>query len=100
MSNPINTVTTTNYTNVLNSELSYSRELLLGEGAYGAVHKGLLNGMEVAVKKILLREDKRHDREFNLQKTLNHENVVKLFTQVTDENFRYVYYFFKIGIYR
>ncbi|CAM6048109.1 unnamed protein product, partial [Sphagnum compactum] len=53
----------------------------LGQGAFGAVYKGVLDGMEIAVK-ILLPETQQGTKEFSnevvLVTSMRHKNLVKL----------------------
>jgi len=62
---------------------NFSNELLLGEGAFGTVYKGVLqNGETIAVKKLKLSIPGVHDRQFENEAShlmrLKHPNVVLL----------------------
>ena len=69
--------------------IEYSKQNLLGKGTFGAVYLGVYNGEKVAVKKILLNRSENEEREVDLQKILNHKNVLKILKVEEDEDFRY-----------
>ncbi|XP_020113324.1 receptor-like serine/threonine-protein kinase ALE2 isoform X4 [Ananas comosus] len=61
----------------------FSLKRVLGEGGFGRVYHGTMeDGSEVAVKKLLRREDQSGDREFiaevEILSRLHHRNLVKL----------------------
>ncbi len=76
--------------------IQYSKEDVLGRGGFGDVFLGIFNKEKVAVKKILLKhsekekEKKKEEREVDLQKNLNHENILKILQVGKDEDFRYL----------
>lgn len=59
----------------------------LGRGAYGEVYAGEWNGIDVAVKRILL-SNLFLEREVDSMKGLKHENVVTLLAVEGDQNFK------------
>ena len=69
---------------------------ILGEGSYGIVYRGMLNGFEVAIKQ-LKNPDARSameeiDREIEVQKRCDHQNLVKLLGySVEDRSLVYEY---------
>jgi serine/threonine protein kinase len=77
------------YTEIGNTGIKYSREDPLGQGAFGDVYRGIYNDEHVAVKKLLLNRYEKEEREVDLQKILNHENVLKIRKVEEDDNFRY-----------
>lgn len=69
--------------------LSYLKEDILGSGTYATVHLGCLHNVEVAVKKIeKYRSNGDENREVNLQKQLQHENVLKILAVEEGDEFR------------
>ncbi len=70
--------------------VQYSKENLLGRGTYSDVYLGIFKKEKVAVKKILLNRSEKDGREVDLQKNLNHENVLKICRVVEDDDFRYL----------
>lgn len=70
--------------------MKYSRERILGRGAFGTVFLGTLDGVEVAVKRVQLLdlEEGVHTREENAMKLLDHPNVLKLIHVEENEDFK------------
>jgi len=82
-------------------KLDYDKSHILGQGGYAIVFKGRLiknNGddvqvVDVAIKRLEKKLNHQIDemismeREFVIQKKLNHPNVVKLLHIKQDENF-------------
>lgn len=70
----------------------------LGKGSYGQVHLALHkpSGIQVAVKKITkahLRTEKIREtlqREIDIHKKLKHENIVRMYTNLEDEEHIYI----------
>lgn len=59
----------------------FSKEKKIGSGSYGEVYKGVLNGEEVAVKKLFLVPGLEHEafeNEFNNLMKVKHKNVIRL----------------------
>jgi serine/threonine protein kinase len=56
----------------------FDKEKILGIGDYGKVFLGEFRNEKVAVKRIKLSKVKRHTRNEELQRLINHPNVVKL----------------------
>ena len=77
------------YKEIGNTGIKYSRENPLGKGAFGDVYSGIYNNEQVAVKKLLLNRYEKEEREVDLQKNLNHENVLKIRKVEEDDDFRY-----------
>lgn len=81
------------YTTIVNTNISYSREDMLGRGTYGTVHRGIFEGKEVAIKKIQLDFSvKKKDSEVKNQLVASHKNVVQVLkADVQDSDFRFFY---------
>lgn len=78
---------------VVNNELSYSRQYVLGRGTFTVVHRGTYKGKEVAVKKVALeRLVAGDDCNIKSQIDLLHTNVLKMLLVKEDKNFRYVHH--------
>jgi serine/threonine protein kinase len=77
------------YKKIGDTGIQYSKEDVLGRGTYGDVYLGILNKEKVAVKKILLNRSEKEEREVDLQKILDHENILKILQVVEDDDFRY-----------
>jgi serine/threonine protein kinase len=77
------------YKKVGDTGIQYSKEEVLGRGTYGDVYLGIFNKEKVAVKKILLNRSEKEEREVDLQKILDHENILKILQVVEDDDFRY-----------
>lgn len=68
------------YVAIGQGQLSYSPQLLIGQGANGTmVFKGMLGSQDVAVKKMLKAFYNTADREIELLMTTNHPNVLRYF---------------------
>lgn len=67
------------------SRLQFKR-VRLGQGGYGSVFPGKLDGCSVAVKRVQLTK-LTNDEESAMGK-LNHENVVKLLHSESDNDFK------------
>ncbi|XP_046460945.1 CBL-interacting serine/threonine-protein kinase 20-like [Daphnia pulex] len=78
------------YKKVGDTGIQYSKEDVLGRGTYGDVFLGIFNKEQVAVKKILLNRSEKEEREVDLQKILDHENILKILQVVEDDDFRYI----------
>jgi serine/threonine protein kinase len=78
------------YKKIGDTEIQYSKEDVLGRGTYGDVYLGIFNKEQVAVKKILLNRSEKEEREVDLQKILDHENILKILQVVEDDDFRYL----------
>ncbi len=78
------------YESVGTSGISYARACKLGEGGFAIVYLGSFNGRQVAVKKIQI--ERIEDREVKLQRSLEHENVLKLLEVEEDKDFRFLFY--------
>jgi hypothetical protein len=65
-------------------EIQLNREVLLGQGGFGAVFLGTFQGREVAVKRVeLIRANANEGKNL---KQINHPNVVQLFhVECTDD---------------
>ncbi|KAI9561484.1 hypothetical protein GHT06_012442 [Daphnia sinensis] len=63
---------------------------VLGKGGFGIVYRGTYNGETIAVKKIMLENVDKHNREVTLQIQLDHENVLKILTVEQSDDFRYI----------
>lgn len=63
----------------------------LGSGGFGSVWEGVWRRQKVAVKKMMIRDDRNlcHEREESLLK-LNHPNVIKMFHIESDSDYRYI----------
>lgn len=63
----------------------------IAKGAFGHVHKGMFEGKDVAVKKILLTEIRSIEAELNaifkLGEEIWHEYLVPYLYHIKDENF-------------
>ncbi|KAK1314196.1 Receptor-like serine/threonine-protein kinase ALE2 [Acorus calamus] len=75
----------------------FSSKRFLGKGGFGEVYHGIMeDGTEIAVKKLLMREDQNRDREFiaevEMLSRLHHRNLVKLIGICIDEQIRCVVY--------
>jgi serine/threonine protein kinase len=68
--------------------MEYDREKILGEGGCAIVFEGVWHGKPVAVKRITKNEVTSNEREEDALKTLNHQNVIKLFHVESDKHFR------------
>jgi serine/threonine protein kinase len=77
------------YKKISDTGIQYSKEDVLGRGTYGDVYLGIFNKEKVAVKKILLNRSEKEEREVDLQKILDHENILKILQVVEDDDFRY-----------
>jgi serine/threonine protein kinase len=65
-------------------EIQLNREVLLGQGGFGAVFLGTFQGREVAVKRVELIRASANEEE-NL-KQIDHPNIVKLLhVECTDD---------------
>lgn len=70
----------------------------LGKGSYGQVHLALHkpSGIKVAVKKIVkaqLRTERIKEtlrREIDIHKKLKHDNIVRMYTKLEDEDHIYI----------
>ncbi|KAJ1272749.1 hypothetical protein BS78_06G226600 [Paspalum vaginatum] len=60
----------------------FSEEQKVGSGGYGEVYKGVLNGEEIAVKKLFIVngsiDDKEFKNEFHNLMRVHHQNIVRL----------------------
>nr|QXO36665.1 cysteine-rich receptor-like kinase [Triticum aestivum] len=59
----------------------FAEKLKVGSGGYGEVYKGLLNGDEIAVKKLFPvpgLNDEAFDNEFRNLKKVQHKNVIRM----------------------
>lgn len=72
-------------------KVTYDRNRLLGKGGYGAVFLGMLNGKEVAVKRIE-HHNRSDDKEEKALRILDHPNVIKIFATEDNDDFRWIYY--------
>ncbi|KAK4004966.1 hypothetical protein OUZ56_006692 [Daphnia magna] len=74
------------------STMRFSRENILGRGAFACVFGGTLNEVPVAVKRIQLHdlEDEIKSREENILKSMNHENVLKIVHIEENEDFKFL----------
>lgn len=70
--------------------LSFDRNKVLGEGAFGVVYEGVWNNTIVAVKRIPIRHAASNEEEENALKMLDHINVNKLFHVEKDQDFKYL----------
>ena len=61
---------------------------LIGEGRYGKVFLGELDGRKVAVKRIEISTNQNNGQEEAAMQMLDHLNVVKLFKVESDDVFR------------
>lgn len=68
-------------------EIKLNREVLLGDGGFGAVFSGIFQGRQVAVKRVLLT-DASDNNEENILMQLDHRNIVNCFHYETDDNFK------------
>jgi serine/threonine protein kinase len=68
--------------------MEFDRNKILGEGGCAAVYEGEWHGKPVAVKRINKNEVTSNEREEDALKTLNHQNVIKLFHVESDVDFR------------
>jgi serine/threonine protein kinase len=80
------------YKKIGDTGVEYSKENLLGRGTYSDVYHGIFNTKQVAVKKILLNRSEKEEREVDLHKILDHENILKILQVVEDDDFRYLIY--------
>lgn len=72
--------------------IDFNRKMPLGRGEFGTVYQGTFNGMEVAVKRIIvfdLKDQLFDSQEEKIMKEMNHENVLKLYHVHEDEDFKY-----------
>lgn len=74
------------------STMRFSRENILGRGAFACVFGGTLNEVPVAVKRIQLHdlEDEIKSREENILKSISHENVLKIVHIEENEDFKFL----------
>ncbi|XP_037425029.1 putative receptor-like protein kinase At4g00960 [Triticum dicoccoides] len=59
----------------------FSKEHIIGKGGYGEVYRAVLNGHEIAVKKLYLMngiDDKDFTNEFRQLMKVQHENIIRL----------------------
>ncbi|KAK1260515.1 Receptor-like serine/threonine-protein kinase ALE2 [Acorus gramineus] len=75
----------------------FSSKKFLGRGGFGEVYHGIMeDGIEIAVKKLLMREDQNRDREFIAEvetlSRLHHRNLVKLIGICIEERVRCLVY--------
>ncbi len=72
-------------------KLIYSREEIIGRGAFSIVFSGLWNGDKpVAIKRIQrspVVENVRHELELMMK--ANHPNIVRIFTYEMNDDFMY-----------
>ena len=67
-----------------------NRKIILGKrGTNKTVYKGVWNEKTVAIKRMLLFDTIYDQRMVNALKKLDHPNIVKLFHDQSDENFRF-----------
>ncbi|KAI9561450.1 hypothetical protein GHT06_012407 [Daphnia sinensis] len=78
------------YKEIGDTGISYSKNDVLGKGTYGDVYRGIFNGENVAVKKVLLNRSEKEEREVNLQTRLDHTNVLAILKVAEDDDFRYI----------
>lgn len=71
-------------------EVQLELDKVLGRGRYGFVFKGLLKGIEVAVKRIQLVDFENQREQIALQR-FEHPNVIRLIHVEEDEHFRLNY---------
>ena len=84
--------------NMTLDELEFENSKALGKGSYGSVYKALHKptGIMVAVKKLdkgMIKTPKMKEtlrREIQIHKKLKHENIVRMFTDLEDEQFIYL----------
>ncbi len=91
------------YEKIKGTEISYSREDVLGSGTFGTVHLGIFERGKVAVKKIQKKfQSVKDDREVKNQlEAQGHENVVQVFETAQDLDFRFIFsHLFLISFYR
>ncbi|KAJ3695145.1 hypothetical protein LUZ60_000522 [Juncus effusus] len=85
------------FNELLEATNGFSSDNLLGQGGFGQVFKGTLNGMEVAVKK-LRQEGDQGDREFmaevDIISRVHHKNLVSLVGHCIHEDQRLLVYEF------
>lgn len=65
---------------IMDATKNFSEQNCIGRGAFGAVYKGMLQGTQVAVKRLFKREDRTYqlEAEVNVLQKLRHPNVVLL----------------------
>lgn len=73
-------------------KLSYSREKIIGQGAFGTVFKGFLEGTKpVAVKRIqtscTFDDDLFVTREINLMLKADHPNILRILCYEKNDDF-------------
>jgi hypothetical protein len=68
--------------------LTIDRKKILGVGGFATVFEGSLDGVKVAVKRIPL--EKATEQEEMALKMLEHTNVIKLFHEQEDQDFKYL----------
>ncbi|XP_045027711.1 probable serine/threonine-protein kinase irlB [Daphnia magna] len=67
-------------------KITFERNATLGKGAYGYVFRGKFEGIQVAVKRVLLDGNIKRNEEECLKK-LKHPNIIKLFHSESDDDF-------------
>jgi hypothetical protein len=68
-----------------------NRENILSMGGNAMVFEGVWDGNPVAIKRMELFKTKYDQRMVEALKELNHPNIVKLFHDQSDENFRFTF---------
>ncbi|KAK1614151.1 hypothetical protein QYE76_019668 [Lolium multiflorum] len=71
---------------------SFSEEQKIGSGGYGEVYKGVLNGEEIAVKKLYHMpglDDVQFKKEFNNLMMVHHQNIVALIGYCYEVRYRH-----------
>ncbi len=79
------------YTKIKGTEISYSREDVLGRGTFGAVYRGRFLEKEVAIKRIEKSSSDKEKSEFENLLLAQHANVVEIFKTVEDLDFRFIF---------
>jgi serine/threonine protein kinase len=69
-------------------QIQFDRKDKIGEGMFGTVFRGKLNGRDVAVKRVELSKSGENANEENALRKLDHPNVIKFFHSESDADFK------------